>query len=451
MHKAYLGIDLGTSSVKVLFILNRTILQQSSCVYETRDPAGWINALAHALGEIRDLKLVRAVGLCGQAGTYIINGEAVLHWHEAAGMRELDRILQALPDEVFLEETGMKHPKLISYPLPRLLYAKEHFPVLREVLQPKDLLIRTLTDGTVSDPYTWRGLANAKLNAFSLRLLRTYGIDRNILPKLTSPFEKAGTICPEAARLTGLAEGTPVYTGLNDFYAALLGMGIITAGEWFDLTGTSEHLGLVQDSPDIRTDLISSPYLTGYVHYGVTASSGASLIFGRDTFPGIADHPERYMEDAPVFWPYLNGERAPVFDPQAKGAFYGITGSTTPAHMAYAVQEGVAFSLYDIFSHLHADGKDRVILGGGAADMTVLNRLKAALLNKTLLLPACSEASALGAAMTAMLGEGELSGLSEAASLVTPLQTYVPDAKLRSGLLQRFEVYRSLYRKIKES
>ena len=339
MRKTVLGIDVGTSAMKVLFVQDGEIRQRSRSLYKEDSPDGWKQALKETLAGIEDLAEVDAIGFSSQVGTYFMNQKDLLFWYGKEGEAYVDGIVGRYPQEVFISETGMPHPRLASYPLPRLCYAKDHFSPVKEVAQPKDLMIRYLTGRYVSDVYSWRGLASAGTCRYSRRFLQDIGISESILPELRMPWQEAGKISPSAARETGLPEGISVYTGLNDFYAALLGMGITKTGDWFDITGTSEHLGLLEDSLCPDTTLISSPYLSGYVHYGVTAASGTSLMFGEETFSeGIgketlpdkfwetvflqgSDDPEAFFQKAPVFLPYLNGERAPVSIRMQKALF----------------------------------------------------------------------------------------------------------------------------------
>jgi len=591
LSKTYLGIDLGTSSVKILLTEDARVVERASVIYEERTPEGWWTAVRKALSQISGRKKTDAIGLSSQVGTYVINQKEILHWNGPEGSAELQELLERYPQEVFLAETGMAHPALISYPLPRLAYAKKHFSPLTEVIQPKDMLIQRLCGKTVTDPYSWRGLANVTTLQYSSRLLRevvsetakplyfgglplrntevsediqapltmlckaapgksimspsTTTCDsepsKSILPPIIAPWSCAGRVTPRAAEETGLPTDTPVYAGLNDFYAALLGMGISKPGDWFDITGTSEHLGVICPSLPAQNDLIASPYLQGAVCYGVTASSGASLDFGRKTFPqevvysqkqvskepqiqefrefsthetndpmmqifrdstkhetidpimqifrdstkqeikhsgmqifetrtkkavkdpGIYNFidPRKYIADAPVFLPYLNGERAPIFDPAAKGAFYGITSGCTTSHMAYSVLEGVAFSVYHIYEHLLNNAtaspeyskalmaQPVIRISGGAGANPLLTYLKAELLQKTFSVVSEPDASALGAVFIAMKGEGAITDLEETANLVSISSVIRPDGRLRADLLKRFQLYKDFYESIK--
>jgi sugar (pentulose or hexulose) kinase len=450
MNKALLGIDLGTSSVKVLLRLGDGTVEKTKVGYEENTPAGWLAAVQKAL-RMLDLRKVSAVGLSAQTGTYIVNKTHVIGWGDPVGKCELDRIRGAFSPDLFLAEIGMPHPAMTSYPLPRLLYIKQHFANVKSVCQPKDLICEYLTGKLKSDPWTWRGLAHPESEQYSKRLLDALDIDPAWLPPLTYEANEAGTVTAAAAAATGLPQGTPVIIGLNDFFAGLVGMGIPHSSALFDITGTSEHFGSVTNAFTPQTGMVSGRFLEGFVHYGGTASSGPSLAFGiKDLGAPHGDLAACLDRKPPIFLPYLNGERAPIFDENARGVFFGLTASHTKADMAYAVLEGVAFSVYHITKHLGALPEGDVILGGGAAEDALLNSIKATLFDRTFITLKETDTSALGAAMLAGLGIGYFEDLTDAtASCVQTKAVHHPLPHLRDGLMRRFAVYAQLYTALK--
>lgn len=449
MSKALLGIDLGTSSVKVLLRHGNGQIEKTKVAYEEATPAGWLAAVRAAL-RMLDLREVAAVGLSAQTGTYVINGKDVIAWSDPVGKIELDRIRGAFSTDLFLAEIGMPHPAMTSYPLPRLLYIKEHFKDVKTVCQPKDLICQYLTGKLKSDVWTWRGLAHPERDKYSEALLAALGIDPAWLPPLTYETNEAGTVTASAAA-TGLPQGTPVIIGLNDFFAGLVGMGLPFTSSLFDITGTSEHFGSVTNAFTPKTGMVSGRFLEGFVHYGGTASSGPSLTFGiKELGAPRGDLATCLASKPPIFLPYLNGERAPIFDGDARGAFFGLERSHTKADMAYAVLEGVAFSVYHIAKHLGALPEGDVILGGGAAEDALLNSIKATLFDRTFITLKESDTSALGAAMIAGLGIEYFETLADAASAcVAASATHSPLPHLREQLLCRFGIYEQLYTALK--
>ena len=450
MNKALLGIDLGTSSIKALLYHEDGTREIAKAAYDEISVDGWLNAMKKAL-RMLDLRAVAAIGLSAQTGTYIVNGREVISWSDPAGKEELPLVRGRFSHDLFLSEIGMPHPAVTSYPLPRLLYIKKHFSNVKQVCQPKDLLCEYLTGERRSDVWTWRGLADPKTHAYSTRLLNALELDEAWLPTLCDAADTVGQVTKAAAAETGLPEGTPVCCGLNDFFAGLVGMGVPARSPLFDITGTSEHFGVIEKTFTPETDMVSGRFLEDFVHYGGTASSGTSLTFGmRELGEAQGDLCAHLAADPPIFLPYLNGERAPVFDPHARGVFFGIGKDCTKAQMAYAVLEGVAFSIYHIAKHLGCLPAGDVLLGGGAAKDPLLGQIKATLFDRRFVTLEESDTSALGAAMIAGYGTEIFESLAQAAEACVRQKTvHEPCPKARAKLLSRFAVYEQLYTALK--
>lgn len=441
-----LGIDLGTSGLKLIYGTEDENIKVRE-EYAQCTPKGWYEALCRATKQC-DLSKVRAIGLSSQVGTYIINDVDCISWNEQIGKEEVEEILQMESQEVFLREISMPHPRILSYPLPRLSYIKKHYGMPVSVCMPKDYLIEKLTEERVSDPYSWRGLTNLQTGEYSTYLLDRIGMDKDILPNLQKPESVAGFVTKKAAEMTGIPEGTPVYVGCNDFFAGLLGMGMLHAGSMFDITGTSEHLGLITDKePKLTTSVVHGPYFYHHALYGVTASSGVSLRFGKSLYDLNDESLIMCLEkNPPIFLPYLNGERAPIWDAEASGVFFGITGETTKREMAYAVMEGVAFSLYHIYESMGFPKAECITVAGGAAKNKGLCRIKASLFGIPVHTLCENDTSALGAQMIAAVGDGTYTDLQEAISdNCNPQMCIMPDNAETELLRKRYGIYKELY------
>ena len=280
MNKSVIGIDLGTSSVKILQLFRDGTKAISRASYKEISQEGWWNAIRRALAKL-ELDSVEAISLSSQVGTYIVNDSEVISWNSGIGKEEVSEIKKKYEPEIFLKEISMVHPNIVSYPIPRLKYIKEHFKNIESICQPKDFICEQLTGKRVTDQYSWRGLANLDTKCYSAFFLKELGIDESVLPEMKEYTSFAG-MTKELLLGEGrtLKAGIPVYVGLNDYYASLLGMGIRNTGDLFDISGTSEHLGVIENEVKTDTELVSGPYLYENVHYGVTASSGASIKFG---------------------------------------------------------------------------------------------------------------------------------------------------------------------------
>ena len=247
-----------------------------------------------------------------------------------------------------------------------------------------------------------------------------------------------------AAEACGLTAGTPVVTGWNDLNCGLLGTGVVRPGMGFDIGGTSEHLGLSLPGGaplPVARALMLAPYLGDEPQrrrapaccYGVTSAGGGSLDWYANAFvpdllqaygqaPAGTQVPgglEAMAASAPagagglIFLPYLNGERAPIWDAEARGVFFGLSSTHRHAHLARAVMEGVAFSLRQVLARVEAATGarvDRVHASGGPARLALWNQIKADVLGRPLVIPRETHAACLGAAMLAAIGSGWYAG-----------------------------------------
>ena len=346
----------------------------------------------------------------------------------------------------------MDHPSIASYPIPRLMYIKEHYDPIATVCQPKDYICQWLTGNRVTDPYSWRGLANLEKKSYSAFFLEVLGIREDMLPRLTDCTGFAGVTkeIPLPGKL--LPANIPVYVGLNDYYAALLGMGIGNTGDLFDISGTSEHLGVIEDRIVSGTSLVSGPYIKHNVHYGVTASSGASMQFGLQLADGAAcDLEKMHKTHPPVFLPYVNGERAPIWDPDARGMFFGIGENCTQEDLAYAVFEGVVFSLYHIYETMGSPEVKAMVVSGGTAVSESLNALKAEMFGIPVITLEENDTSALGAALVAAVGALWYPDLEAAAAASVKIKkTVIPTGDHQKWLRERYSLYKELYPAVKD-
>lgn len=235
-----------------------------------------------------DLGEISAIGLASQVGTYILYTPEVeeqklvsVSWRSGEGEEYLKNLKQRFSAEYFKKHISMPHPDLISYPAPRMLYfrneMKNEYSKAEKILQPKDYIYYKLSGIFASDPYSWRGLANLYDYTFHDTFINEIGISVEKLLALFKPSESPGRLSGEAAEALGLISGMPVFAGCNDFFASLIGMGILDSGQCFDMTGTSEHIGMILDKPVDNTGLIGGPYIMNHIHYGVTANSGVSM------------------------------------------------------------------------------------------------------------------------------------------------------------------------------
>lgn len=446
------GIDLGTSAIKIVCTDRDGNVQKARYRYRENTPKEWLLGIREAFSKL-ETEEITAISLSSQVGTYMIDGK-VTSWNEAGGEEELEELLGQFTTEEFVEEISMKHPSLTSYPIPRIRYLlkqRESKELPGQICQPKEFICRYLTGNTVSDGYSYRGLVNQRTGRYSSKMLKYMGISEKVLSCIQSPFSEAGRLCEAAAEECGLHSGIPVYVGCNDFYASLLGMGITEIGDCFDVTGTSEHVGMITEKLLTDQRVIASPYINGNVAYGVTGSSGGSLDFGLRELKLRDVNYEVYRSKKclPIFLPYVNGERAPIYNADARGVFFGIAGDTTKEDMAYAVMEGVAFSTWHIMENLPHKEIRIVITAGGAALNENLLQLKADLFGISFVRVKEEDTSAYGACMIGAVGEGWYPDVQTAAeNMCRQDLTVIPQ---KNELLQeRFSLYKNIYKDLEK-
>lgn len=481
MKEFVLGIDFGTSSVKVMCVARGGDSRTATQPYESRsgmepetDPESWWIAMGKGLQALMpwmaEAGKIHAMGLTAQVGTYLLqdasktgSGFTVTSWRKGCGEKQLINAKSRFSEQFFNEHISMSHPKLASYPIPRILRFAEDLPEewerAEKLLQPKDCIYYRLTGTYASDPFSWRGLANLADCTFHEELLNQIGVSGEKLPSLYGPGEAPGHLLQSIADELGLPCGIPVFVGCNDFFSALLGMGIMKNGQCFDVSGTSEHIGMIKNTATREDDLVFGPYLRNSVQYGVTANSGASMswafkTFGRDPeWTSLENRPEGHGNPLPpVFLPYLQGERAPIWDSKARGVFFGLSGDHHSNDLAYSVLEGVVFSLYHIWTLMSGEIGTEVRVGGGAAFDDELNRMKSSIFQIPFCVMREKESGALGAAMFAAIGTGWFSSFDEAIDGWVKVDHLVePDAKLGKILRSRFGIYKDLYPALRES
>ena len=428
MNKYFAGIDIGTSSLKALaFLDNDRIFIKKT--YKGNKPSDYVDIVKEVIGELitKTNNNIESIAFSSQTGTYVIDDEILIKWNDDKGSEELNEVQKKIKQKVFLNEIQMKHPSLISYPIPRLLYVKKNLKDSKKVCQLKDHIIEKLTGNYATDFYTWRGLYNFNKKDYSRKLLQKFNLDYN-LPKIYSPDEVVGEY-----------KGIKILVGLNDFYSGLIGIGALNPNAYFDITGTSEHVGFVSSKLSEKSQ-ISSRFLDYFVSYGVTQSSGTSLNFVYNFANKNNASLDNLKNNPPVFLPYLNGERAPIYDMNARGVFFGINSNCTKDDLAYSVYEGISFTLLDILDQKNIE---KIIVTGGAVNVSILNEIKANLLDCKILVPNETESSAYGAYLIAKHGLNISNILNEIKYNELVINK---NNEIKNELLKRFEMFRKIYK-----
>lgn len=468
----FVGLDIGSSSAKVgLVSAEGTGVHVVRHCYATLEPASgfkeqnpevWWRAAADSLRRVMaDMPRgsVKAVGIAGHISsmTFVdaagnLLGNAV-GFQDRRARAEASEIAARFSSAELKSHLGIDLPAAPTWPLPRLLWFHRHEPRTVEralhILQAKDYVNHRLTGEFAGDVSSSRGLAHQGTGCPATGLLNALGLRTDLLPRLHRPEAVIGSVTRAAAGETGLPEGTPVVAGWNDLNACVLGCGAIDPGQAFNVTGTSEHLGVVTETRHDAPELMCAPFFPGrHLLYGVTSCGGGSLDWYGRAFGRTVQDLVREAEQAPagagelVFLPYLEGERSPIWDSSASGVFFGLRTRHDSRHFTRAILEGVAFSLRQIKELVEASAvrfAPPLIIAGGGAEIALWNRIKASVLGIGVALPESRQAGLLGAAMLAAVGSGAFATLEEAARAMSRLgERYEAEAEDAT-------VYRSIY------
>jgi len=486
----FVGLDLGTSAVKVgLFDAAGHTLHLARAPYPLytpqprwveQEPLDWWEAACAALRETVEgiaPNEIAAVGLSGQAPGHVLVtadgtplGRAII-WSDQRAGAEAAWLAEHITPEQAREWTGSPSIADVTQPPARLLWLKSHRPEDwahgAGVTQPKDWIALRLTGQIATDHQSGYCLSNPQTKRYHAEYLQTLGIATEKMPPLLAPTDIVGRVTVEAAAATGLQAGTPVVAGTIDAWCDIIGCGGASPGQAVDVSGTSEVIALISNHP-LQETAAASPQASGvfgahlledlYWVGGPMQGGGGTLLWWARGFYGEQPDLQQLAGEASamplgadglLFLPYLRGERAPVWDDRARGAFVGLTDRHTRAHCARAVYEGIAFAVRDILERSQvATGlcAETLHVSGGASRSTLWNQIKADVTGLTVQQGAVYDAACLGAAMLAAIGVRTYSGLAAAAAaMVHPSTVFVPEPVAVARYNELFGTWRQLY------
>ena len=489
-----LGIDIGTGSAKgVLFSAGVKPVAQAQAEYPTYFPqAGWAQQKAgdwwkavveviHRLIQESGIgsRDIGAVSVSCQAPTVLLlgkDGEPVydaLIWMDRRSEEECAWLAEHVGRERIFEITGTRLDPYYVYP--ELLWMKRHEP---EAFQKAEILLQVngyinykLTGRYSLDPVhaSHTQMYDVQKHCWSQELFDAIGVSTELFPPVTGCMEEIGKVSAKAAALTGLAEGTPVLCGTVDGAAAVLEAGVTGGGNAVEMTGTSSGLMIafeeLRTAPNMAHQYSIVP--GGHILYGAMSTTGASYKWFRDQ---LYDHDKRLkdpygkMEDeilreAPdptdlIFLPYMQGERCPIWDTDAKGVFLGLNLRTTRAQMMRAVMEGVGFALRDNAEEAKKAGVQLTSLRsvGGCTGSPLWTEIKASILDMPIAVPEQTLGAPGGLGMMNAVWLGEYPTLQEAAARVQGrMQVIKPRPAWTQYYQDMYEIYHSCYGALRES
>ena len=485
--KYYIGIDLGTSAMKLLLMdaqgqIYNTVTKEYPLEFpqpgwSQQKPEDWKNALYEGLPELLedyDTTLVAGIGCGGQMHGLVVldaNDEVIrpaILWNDGRTEKQVEYLNNEIGKEKLSELTA--NIAFAGFTAPKVLWMKENEPELfakiAKIMLPKDYINYILTGIHSCDYSDASGmlLLDVEHKCWSKEMLTICGVTEAQMPKLFESYEAIGTVKPEVAGALHLPEGVKVVAGAGDNAAAAVGTGIVGEGGCNISLGTSGTVFISSQSfgVDKNNALHAFAHADGGYHLMGCMLSAASCnkwlmedILRTEDYNGEQSAISEAMlgENHVYFLPYLMGERSPINDTNARGTFIGMTMDTSRADLVLAVLEGVAFAIRDSIEVARSLGikLDTSKICGGGAKSPLWKRIMANVLNMTLEIPVSEQGPGMGGAMLAMVACGEYeSVLHVCDKLCDTKSTVEPEAELVAKYEARYQKWRQIYPTCKE-
>lgn len=480
--KLYIGIDLGTSAVKLLLMDERgTIENVVSREYplefpqpgwSQQNPEDWKNAVLDGLKELTkgcDKTQIAGIGCGGQMhGLVILDEEdrvirpAIL-WNDGRTASQVAYLNETIGKDKLSDYTA--NIAFAGFTAPKLLWVRENEPdnfrKIRKIMLPKDYVNYILTGVHCCDYSDASGmlLLDVKNKRWSQKMLTICGISESQMPKLFESYEVVGTLKPEIAAMLNFPETVKVCAGAGDNAAAAVGTGVVGEGGCNISLGTSGTVFISSKTfgMDKNNALHAFAHADGGYHLMGCMLSAAScnkwlmedIFKTKDYASEQASITEDKLGNNHVYFlPYLMGERSPINDVNARGTFIGMTMDTTRADLVQAVLEGVAFAIRDsveVAKSLGIEIKSSMLCGGGAKS-PLWRRILANVLNVKLTLPTSEQGPGMGGAMLAMVACGAYDSVESACKAIVSVSSVVePEEELAAKYEARYKQFRKVY------
>ena len=488
MKQQLLGIDIGTSACKVaVFDEDGKVLAQANRPYRVyypqngwaeQNPEEWWEAICDAVREALSEESVSAeqikgIGVDGQSWSAIPVDEngSVLHntpiWMDTRARHLCEKVKKEIGADEIFRVAG--NDFLPSYVTPKLLWFKEERPEVfqktHKFLQSNSYIVMKLT-GEMSQEYSQcYGIHffHMEKPSYDMALAEKMGLSPDMMPKLYGCDEIVGSVTEEAAKKTGLKAGTPVVAGGLDAACGALGAGVYRPGETQEQGGQAGGMSICTDKALSHKALILGAHVVPglWLLQGGTVGGGGALKWFRQELGGGMSFDELTAEaaeappgsDGVLFLPYMAGERSPIWNPDAKGVFYGLSFDKTRGHLIRSVLEGVAFSLEHNLrtaaeTGIHVDTLNAM---GGASNSVLWTQIKADVTGKTIRVPSSDTATTLGAAILAGVGCGVYGSYGEAVNrTIRMTRVQEPNPENKAVYDRSMERYLRLYEDLKE-
>ena len=480
----YIGVDLGTSAVKLLLMDElgniKKIVSKEYPLYfphpgwSEQKPEDWLEKTIEGIKELTaecEKENVAGISFGGQMhGLVALDSEdqvirpAIL-WNDGRTGEETEYLNNVIGKEKLSQYTA--NIAFAGFTAPKILWMKKHepenFDKIQKIMLPKDYLAYMLSGAFCSDVSDASGmlLMDVEHRCWSKEMLEICGITEEQLPKLYESYEVVGTLRPEMAKELGLPESVKVIAGAGDNAAAAVGTGTVGDGRCNISLGTSGTIFISSKKfgVDEYNGLHSFAHADGYYHLMGCMLSAASCnkwwneeILKTTDFTGEQANICKLGENHVFFLPYLMGERSPHNNPDARAVFLGMSMDTTREDMTQAVLEGVAFGLRDSLEVARKLGVkiERTKICGGGAKSPLWKKIIANVMNMKVDVIESEEGPALGGAMLAAVGCGEYPDVETIAEkLVKVVDTIEPDPELVAKYEERYKEFKRIYPTVK--
>lgn len=486
----YIGIDLGTSSVKLLLLqVNKTKGSKASIHkmitkeyplhfpksgWSEQNPIDWWNAVQEGITLLTkdcDRKKIAGISFGGQMHGLVLldeNNEVLrpaILWNDGRTTEETKYLNEVIGLERLSNYTA--NIAFAGFTAPKVLWVKknepEFFEKVHKIMLPKDYIAYQLSGEYCTDVSDASGTLffDVKNKCWSNEMMEICGIKQSMLPTIYESFEVVGQIKPEIAKQLGLPETVKIIAGAGDNAAAAVGTGTVGDGMCNISLGTSGTIFISSKNfgVDCNNALHAFAHADGNYHLMGCMLSAASCnkwwmehIIRTNEFASQQKEITTLGDNTVFFLPYLMGERSPINDPFARGAFIGLSMDTTRADMTQAVLEGVAFAIRDSFEVAKSLGIqiERSKICGGGAKSTLWKTMIANILNIKIDVIENEEGPSLGGAMLAAVGCGEYATVMDAAKcLVNVVETIEPTSLLVEKYEKQYQTFKKIYPAIK--
>ena len=490
-----LGIDIGGTGAKAgVFALDGKLMGAGYGEYRMistvpgqaeHDAEAWwqasVQAIRQAISKVAPEDIL-SIGISCTNGLIAVDSQghplrsAIMLWDQRA-LPEVERIRRTLDaDQVFAVTGNPVAPG--AYSLPTILWLKHHdperFSAAHKLMVPGGYLVARLT-GEFTVDYS-RACTTLLFDIREMKwhppFLEALGIPSRKLPRALPSQSVAGEVTVQAAELTGLKPGTPVIAGCMDTIGASIGSGLMSPGECFIIMGTAARVSSPLGAPRFDHRFMNCTHVLNdrWLSIGAINGVGSSLRWVRDTFGQVEQTMAKFAQQdvydlltaqaklSPpgskglVFMPYISGERTPIWNPYARGVYFGVTLGHNRSDFLRSTLEGAAFAIRHVIEILEVDGGldiQEIRIGGKAATSAVWNQIIADTLGKTVVSLTEANTEVLGAAVLAGISIGAYPDYPTALKQVVVLnREFHPDPRCQAAYNQLYPIYKELYPRV---